>query len=346
MFRKLLFLILALGALSVVPVSAGETVLSVNSGDASTSWFISGEPSLVMNGFDLNSLGIQRPAVIDRISIAVDTPVAGTAIDVVVYQDANGGSPVDATLAGSTQVNINTSGTFTAVLPTPITINQPVVWIGFYLPVDFAFLADTSGSSVLSYWAWTPGGRFDINNLASAQVLGPADGTAPVSINMGGKARITAEITGAEGSTAGTTTGTTTQQGDAAANMGVLETYPTCQSLLWDTADEFVSLRNAVNLHCQEVQFWNAASGPSGYLRRGPLYDVQIYKDFGIIAGRLDVAITHCIRPAAEDIDRAVIGNAYGSPRTWRILPTQRFGDLVCAEVRHGGHLSYFVSGG
>jgi hypothetical protein len=27
----------------------------------------------------------------------------------------------------------------------------------------------------------------------------------------------------------------------------------------------------------------------------------------------------------------------------WRILPTQRFGDLICAEVRFGGNLAFFT---
>ncbi len=201
-------------------------------------FFISGEKSLVINGFDLNSLGIQRPAVIDRISIAVQTPVAGTPIDVVVYQDANGGSPVDATLAGSEQVTINSSGTFTAVLTTPITVTQPVVWIGFYLPVDFVFLADTSGTSVLTYWAWTSGGTFDLNTLSSAEVLGPADGTAPVNINMNGIARITAEITGANGSTSDNAV---TPGGQTGANMSLIGVYSTCPDVGHDLEDEYIS---------------------------------------------------------------------------------------------------------
>ena len=86
--------------LSTLLVNAGERVLSNNSGDASTTWFITGEQTLVMNGFDLTPLGLRFPATIDKVSLAVDTAVAGTLVDVVVYQDSNGGSPVDATLAG------------------------------------------------------------------------------------------------------------------------------------------------------------------------------------------------------------------------------------------------------
>jgi hypothetical protein len=73
------------------------------------------------------------------------------------------------------------------------------------------------------------------------------------------------------------------------------------------------------------------------------LYDVFFYKSSGLISGRLDYEVTHCIRPAAEDLNTALIGLAYGAPRQWRILPTERFGDLVCAEVRHGGNLSVFL---
>ena len=65
MVKKSLLLLVLLGLLSVLPVSAGERVISVNSGDGNASWFISGEPSLVMNGFDLQSLGIAAAAVMD-----------------------------------------------------------------------------------------------------------------------------------------------------------------------------------------------------------------------------------------------------------------------------------------
>lgn len=344
LFRRLAMLTVCMAAALIfsAPAAAGEQILSVNIGSGNDVWFISGEPSLVMNGFDLNALGIGLPATIDRVSLGVNAPVPGTPIDVVIYQDANGGSPVDAALAGRAQVDITSAGTFTVTLPTPVTVTQPAVWIGFYLPVDFRFLADTSGPSVLTYWAWTPGGTFDLANLASAQVLGPADGSAPVNINLNGRARITAEITGSSTTGVGTVTGNTA--GDASANLSNLQEYVFCVGVFHDTGDEFVSLEDRVNMHCREVPSWHSTSVPSGYFRQGALYDIVIFKQNGVVAaGRLDVAITHCIRPAPEHLATAVIGNGYGSPRTWRILPTQRFGDLICAEVRHGGHLSYFT---
>lgn len=327
---------------TLLPVSAGEQTLSINGNSQNDVWFITGEASLVMNGFDLNALGVALPAVIDRVSIVVDTPTPGVPIDLVIYQDANGGSPVDATVAGRTQVDIPQAGTFTATLPTPVTVTQPVVWVGFYLPVDFNFVADTSGSSVLTYWAWTANGRFDVGNLASAQVLGPADGSAPVNINMLGKARITIEITGAGG-----TSGSSLVQTIGAANVdvNVLQTFAACPSLLWDTADEYVSYLDDLNVHCREVAAVQSPANPEGYVRRGALYDIQFWRQSGLVSGRLPIAVTHCIRPAAEDLDRALIGNAYGGPRTWRILPTQRFGDLICAEIRRGGNIAYFVPG-
>src|SRR4051812_32585701 len=148
MMKKAGLLVICLFLIAlVIPVSAGSQVLSDNSGDGNAPWHISGESSVVMNGFDLNSLGVQRPAVIDKVSISVNTPVPGSAVTVLVYQDANGGSPVDATLAGSQQVDITSAGTFTVTLSSPITITQPVVWIGFNLPVGFTFNADTSGTS-------------------------------------------------------------------------------------------------------------------------------------------------------------------------------------------------------
>jgi hypothetical protein len=313
-------------------------VLSNNSGDGSAPWHIEGEPSLVITGFDLNALGIQRPAVIDKISILVDTSVPGSLATAVVYQDGNdGGSPIDSTLAGSQQVDITQAGTFTLTFTNPVTVTQPVVWVGFNLPVGFSFLADTSGTSVLTYWAWTSGGTFDLNNLASAQVLGPADGTAPVNINMGGKARITAEITGAGGGTG------TTPAGQGSVNLAVMQPYEFCQDVSHDLDDEYVSYQNAINLHCQIVPSWQSPATPAGYTLRGNLYDILAFKDGGAVEKDLVVRVTHCIRPAAEDIDRAVIGSAYGNPRQWHILTTQRFGDLICAEVRHIGNLAYFT---
>ncbi len=338
MAKKAVFFILAAMILGVVlPASAGDQVLSDNSGDGNAPFFISGESSLVINGFDLNSLGIQRPAVIDKISISVKTPVPGATINVVAYEDANGGSPVDATLAGTTQVTIDQAGDFTVTLPTPITINQPVVWIGFYLPVNFVFFADTSGTSVLTYWAWTPGGSFDLNNLSSAGVLGPADGTAPVNIDMKGKARITAEITGANGGT------TTTTTGSSSVNLGVMQPYDNCGDLSHDTADEYVSYQDQINIACQQVPLWESPPAPAGYSLRGNLYDIIAFKANGVVEQRFLYRITHCIRPDPADIDRAVIGSAYGAPREWHILTTERFGDVVCAEVRYIGNIAYFV---
>lgn len=319
-------------------VLAGDRVLSINSGGQNTTWFISGEPSLVMNGFDLNALGISLPTTIDRVGISVQRAVPNTPIDVVIYEDANGGSPRDARLVSQTQVTINQAGLVTIPI-NPVTVTQPAVWIGFYLPVDFRFFADTSGTSTLTYWAWTPGGRFDLANLASAQVLGPADGSAPVNINMNGRARITAEIV-TSGSSAPGQINVGTITGDAS----VLQPLGACTNLLYDTADEFVTYSDIVNVHCNIVAPFQAPPAPAGYTQRGLLYDVYFFKANGVVAwGRLSFALTHCIRPEPQYLETAVIGLAYGSPRQWRILPTARFGDLICAEVQYGGSLSYFT---
>jgi hypothetical protein len=238
-------------------------------------------------------------------------------------------------------VTISQAGTFTATLTNPITITQPVVWVGFYLPVGFTFLADTSGTSVLTYWAWTPGGTFDLSKLSSAQVLGPADGTEPVSINMNGKARITAEITGANAGTPAPGTQTPPSQGNV--DMGVMAYYPSCGNLSHDTADEYISYGDAINLHCTTVPWWETPPAPAGYTQHGELYDVIAFKEHGNVEKDFILAITHCIRPAAEDLNNAVMGLAYGQPRTWTILTTQRFGDVICAEVRHSGNITYFI---
>jgi hypothetical protein len=327
---------------SVMDVRAGDRVLTINSGTTSTSWFISGEASLVMNGFDLTTLGVTLPAVIDRVSINVQTAVPNTPIDLVIYEDANGASPVDSRLIARTQVTINQSGVFTATLPNPVTVNQRAVWIGFYLPVDFRFLADRSGTSTLTYWAWTPGGTFDLNNLASAAVLGAADGSAPVNINLGGRARITAELV-----TGGTPALVPTGQvsgGTVSGDAGVLQQHFNCTNIFYDTADERITYQDIVNVHCNQVLSYQAPPTPAGYSQRGLLYDIYFFKSGGVVTwSRISYAVTHCIRPDPAEIDRAVIGLAYGQPRQWRILPTVRFNDLVCAEVQHGGNLSYFI---
>lgn len=331
-----LMLALAVGS----AVSAQEQTLSINANDQNAVWFISGEDSLVMNGFDLTSFGIALPATISQVSISVSQAVPDRAIDVMIYQDANGGSPADATLAGHTTVNISGPGVFTATFPTPITVTQAAVWAGFYLPVDFRFNADTSGTSVLTYWGWTTGGRFDVANLASATVLGPADGSAPVNIDMQGRARITLGVTsGAQGGAG------VSQTPGGSGDLSVLAAYPLCAGLLWDTADEYISLEDEVNLHCTERAAYLAPSNPLGFVRRGPLYDVLIFKEHGVVPQRLRAAVTHCIRPPAEDLANAVIGATAGSPRTWVLLPTQRFGDLICAEIFRVGNISYFVPG-
>jgi hypothetical protein len=341
--------------LSVVSVKAGDVVLSNNSGSSSTVWFISGEASLIMNGFDLAAAGVSRPARIDRVSINLASAVPGQAVDVVIYQDANGGSPVDATVAGQTQANISTSGVFTVDFPTPVEVTQPVVWVGFYLPVDFEFYADTSGSSVLTYWAWQPGARFDLTNLSSAGVLGPSDGSAPVNIDMGGVARISVEFI-TDGS--GTSTTTTTMSGVSVSapngpqirqvvgpsnvSLAPMVQYPLCQTVSYDRDDVNISYRSGVRWFCQLVPNQYSPPTPEGYLRLGLLYDVYV---FGIESGatRLPIPVTHCIAPPSADLNTAVLGLASGAPRRWQILPTVRFGNLICAELFYAGNISYFV---
>ena len=338
----------------VGPASAGEVVLSVNSGADSTVWFVSGEASLIMNGFDLSPLNLQLPVAIDRVSIAVNTPVPDASIQVLIYEDGNGGSPVDARLVSQNQVDIRQAGTFTFDLSSPVVINQPVVWIGFYLPVDFRFLADTSGASVLTYWAWTSGGRFDVSNLASAQILGPSDGSAPVNINLNGKARITAEVTGANGNTitAGTTT-TTNANGPIVQRFGgstvdftIMRPFLSneCDTLYRDAEDLAVIYQNSITVVCKRLWEGYAPVSPNGYFRRQLLYDITFYNDEGqVIADWLPTKVTHCISPNSADVNDAVVGQASGVPRLWEIRPTLRYGNLVCADIGRSGLLSYFI---
>ncbi|MAS34328.1 MAG: hypothetical protein CL610_09995 [Anaerolineaceae bacterium] len=352
----LLSLILLLGILSAAPASAGDLILNINSGADSTVWFVSGEASLVMNGFDLTPLNINLPAVIDRVSLAVNTPVPGASIDLLIYEDSNGRSPVDARLVSQTQVNITQSGTFTHVFSSPITVTQPVVWIGFYLPVDFRFLADTSGSSVLTYWGWTNGGRFNVNDLSSAQVLGPADGSAPVNINMNGKARITAEISSVGGGSAipidpnaptELSDGPIVQRpGGPDVNTNIMQAFSAnqCDTLYRDVDDMTITYSGGVVVECKRLWAGYAPPDPLGYTRQQILYEITIYNDQGFVVTEwLPAGITHCIEPYPDDVNDAVVGLAFGAPQQWEIRPTLRYGNLVCAEIGRSGLLSYFL---
>lgn len=334
--------------LSASSLRAGDRVLTNNSGSASTIWFISGEASLVMNSFDLQAASVTLPTRMDRASISVRTPQPGRPVEVVVYQDANGGSPVDAQLLYRQTVDITTAGVFTVTFNAPVTITERFVWVGFYLPVDFEFLADTSGTSTRTYWAWQPNSTFDLANLRSAAVLGPADGSAPVTINMRGVARITAEVI------TGTTANPTAQPTAAATpvrqivdtsgvSLAPMIAYDTCPAVFYDSGDFDVTYRFGLRSYCRPVErrFLNPEQ-PAGYRQTGPLYDVYF---FGLPSGTdpLPEAITHCIKPPAENLDGAIIGLAYGAPREWVLLPTVRFGELICAEIFYTGFLSYFL---
>lgn len=346
---RLSLTIMVLIALTVVlSARAGERAISIN-GDGNAVWFITGEQTLVMNGFDLAAFGVANPAFIDRVSIAVDTPVAGASAEVVIYEDANGGSPTDARLAGRTTVQITQAGVFTATFPTPVQVTQRAVWVGFYLPVNFRFVADTSGPSVLTYWVWAPNATFDLANLASAPVIGPADGSAPVNINMNGKARISFEVSSTAAGAASTPAAIvpTVPAGPAGGDTSVLVQFPNCANLYYDSADEFITYGNDFDAFCTLRPILEAPVSPQGYDRRGTLYDVYFFRTGGNIqAGRLEFPFTLCLRPDPVDLSTAVIGVGWGGPRRWRIQPTQRFGDLVCADVLRAGFVSYFVPNG
>jgi len=346
--------------LSLTPfiASAGERVLSNNKGDTSAVWYITGEQTLVMNGFDLTPLGLRFPATIDKVSIAVDTPVSGAVVDVVVYQDANGGSPIDATLAGQTQVTIAATGVYTVTFPTPVSITQPVLWVGFYLPVGFKFQADKPGTSVLTYWAWTSGGRFDLSKLSTATVLGPSNGSAPVSFDMKGIARITAEISNSAGAGTPVPTlnpavtpipGLTITQVPVTSTqpMNVLKVYPpACDTLFWDTEDVGITFSGSIAVRCTAIWPGYAPAAPLGYARRQMYYDITFYNSKGEpLSEPLPAPVTHCILANPADINSAVIGLATGSPRRFTVLPTIRINDLICAEIGQSGGISYFVPG-
>jgi len=368
--KRMLVISMAL-LLLAVPVWAQDTedtseiTLSNNSGTGTSTWFISGEPSLIMNGFDLSPLNVNLPVSISSVSIDVERATPGQPVQLVIYQDPGGGSPVDATLVQQTQVDIQQSGLFTYTFPEPVEITAPVIWVGFYMPVDFEFRADTSGSSVLTYWAWQPGGTFDLSNLESAGVFGPADGSAPVNLDMEGIARITAQIiTDGSGNQTSTTTSPTTGSipsiddtvprddqgrpirplvGDpSSVDIGVMVGYsPVCTDLYYDREDVIVTYRSNLAMHCNLDRPEFQPPSPDGFSRRGVVYNIYT---FGATRQEaLPDAVTHCLRPPSSEIDRAMVGVAYGVPRQWEILPTVRFGELICAEIEYAGVISYFV---
>ena len=296
--------------LAVIPVAAGDTVLSNNSGDDNAVFFIEGEPSLVINGFDLTPLDLQLPLALDAVSISVNTPVPGSNIELVVYQDGNGGSPIDATLVHRESVSLDLTGINRVALSQVAIITEPVVWVGFYLPINFRFHADQSGSSVLTYWAWTAGGAFDLDSLANAGALGPGDGTDPIGISMEGIARISAELRTPEYEemAAGIPLGRQLVA-DTAQDTSIMRAYQHCGQLLYDPLDISVTGDNSFSLDCEvsdEVNAPTAIAQPLGQIldlqRAGLLYKLsaEIPEPLRIpdAVSTLPVRVTHCFRIA------------------------------------------------
>lgn len=356
LFSLIALSLLTLWNTSPAPVSAGQYLLT-NNGDGFKTWTIVGEPTLVMNGFDLPTFGLTPPITIDTVRMSVGQAVPGQAVEAVIYQDFNGGNPQDATLVTRQTFFINDSGVFIGRLSAPVTITAPVVWVGFYMPVGFKFRGDLSGTSVLTYWAWTPNGTFDLSNLRSATVFGPGDGSAPVNLNMAGIARITAEITPSNNQvptglspvsaittgTTGSTSLSTQIIGSSTTNLSPMVQYTSCPGVYYDTGDINVNYQTGVRVFCSTVYTHFVIPVPAGFIQRGLLHDISLYGIPPENQSPLPYPVTHCIRPLAVDTTTAIIGIAYGTPRQWVILPSVRFNDLVCAEMRHMGFISYFV---
>lgn len=357
----LAFLVFGLFQWDVNTADAGTITLNNNSGTTSSPFFIEGESTLVMNGFDLGPLNLNTGVAIDTVTIAVQQAVPSVPIQVVIYEDGNGGSPIDATLKYQTQVFIETGGTAFIELPEPVITSAPVIWVGFYLPSGFRFFADNAGSSVLTYWAWTPNSTFSLSDLSSAQIFGAANGTDPVGIDMGGVARITAEVTplneaGLSGdgfNEDGVPVGVQIDGGEA--DLSLLSNYPFCgDRLLYDPQDVNFSGNLRFTTHCRADlgsfspgTFINDDELPAtvpSYERRGFFYEVFVNGETATGSSeKMLVPVTHCLRPEQGEVPSAVIGVGYGAPRSWEILPTVRYGEWVCAEVTHAGFISYFV---
>src|SRR5690606_30058278 len=117
---------------------------------------------------------------------------------------------------------------------------------------------DSSGSSVFTYWAWTANSTFDLSNLSTAGVFGPANGTDPVKVDMGGIARITAEVTplsegGFRGdglNNAGIPVGVQIEGNDA--DLSLMRLYSYCgDRLLYDPQDINISAARRFALECR-----------------------------------------------------------------------------------------------
>jgi len=342
-----MLVMLAMFSLAGASAQAGDVILTNNTGTTSTRWFISGEPSLIINGFDLAAKGVTLPVQVEKISINVRRAMPGNPVEALVYQDADGGSPQNATLLKRQTVDITVPGVYTVTFDQPVTVTQNFLWVGFYLPVDFEFYADTAGTSVLTYWGWKAGTVFDLNNLTTAATFGPANGTAPVNLDMKGNARITVElITGkATGGTTTTTPGAIKQVvGDASTNLAPMSVYPNnCPNVYYDSGDLSITYVSAINFQCRPVAPYLSPTEPAGYERRGLLFDIYV---FGMTTGltQFPYPVTHCIKPGGEsNLQNGVLGLAQGAPRQWTILPTVRYGDYICAELNYAGFVSIFT---
>ena len=361
LFKAILFAAVVLfAALLLKPGAsvAGDIILSHNTGSENAVFFIENEPSLVINGFDLTPYTAQFPVGLDAVSISVSRAAPVTNIELVVYQDANGGSPVDATLIHRQPVTINRSGFHRFQLSEAAIVTEPVVWVGFYLPVGFRFHADVSGPSVLTYWAWTPGAAFDISSLASAPVLGPGDGTDPVSIDMQGIARITAEMRPLFHQEMESDTLLGHQLvAEGEQDTSAMGTYPHCGGLLHDPEDISVTSSSSFTIRCEVKSEFEAPTevvNPDGRLldlqRAGHLYKLeaqipQAQRVHGAV-NILPVPVTHCMSIQPGDLEQAVIAEGRGIPERWHVLPSVRFGEMVCAEITTASYLSYFLPRG
>jgi len=362
-FTPWLISTLCLAFLSSAHSVQAQAIISNNKGAESKTWTVINEPTLVMNGFDLSQVTTVFPVTISAASIEIDRAVPGQPVSVLIYEDSNGGSPVDARIVQKTDTTIDTVGNITVPLAQAVDVNSPVVWVGFYLPIGTRFRSDQQGTSLLTYWAWNPDGLLDLINLGAAQVLGPSDGSDPVQINLGGIARINLTATSAGGRALLPNGQALTVGRQVTAPEGVVDTsplrpYTTCNSeLFYDQADiDALLSSNSFSLVCS-AQYGAYASGTidneelidtqlTGLERRGILYHVTGYGNFQIDPAqpqRLRVPVTHCLRVPVTDAQQAVLGVAYGVPQAWEILPSVHYNDLVCAELTHTGPISYFV---
>ena len=86
------------------------------------------------------------------------------------------------------------------------------------------------------------------------------------------------------------------------------------------------------------VEVLDSVDGMIDVQREGTLYKV-VAEANTVLPG----PVLHCIRVAEAHRETAILGQARFIPERWEILPSVRYGDMVCGEVGFPNYVSYFL---